>query len=278
MLRPGWLLASFAALPLAVLAAGPDRYELDPVHTRVVFAVDHAGFSRALGAISGSTGTLLFDPDDWRSAQLEVTVPLARLDLGDAKWNASVLASNLLDGERYPQARFVSGRIEPVDPTHARVCGDLSLHGVTRPVCLDVTFNALKRHPLPPFRRTAGFSATAELSRRSFGIDAWPNVIGDTVALTIEAEAVRTQPDTGEADSARPAEPAPGEIDPGQNRNDSNQGNPERDSNPRDSGQRDSGQRDLNQRDSNQREPEPRAPNPAESTTVDPTHPNGVHR
>ncbi|MDQ3056972.1 MAG: YceI family protein, partial [Pseudomonadota bacterium] len=79
----------------------------------------------------------------------------------------------------------------PVDAQHAAVYGTLTLHGVSNEVRLDVTFNALKRHPLPPFRRTAGFSATTTLSRKAFGIDAWPSVIGDSVELRIEAEAVR---------------------------------------------------------------------------------------
>ena len=61
-------------------------------------------------------------------------------------------------------------RWKPVDATHAKVCGELTLRGVTRPLCLDVTLNAVKRHPLPPFRRTAGFSATGALSRADFGI------------------------------------------------------------------------------------------------------------
>ena len=177
-------------LPIGARAA-PDDYSIDPVHTRVVFMVGHAGFSHALGSISGSSGTLRFDRDDWRTAQLDVTVPVTRLDLGDAKWNDAVLASNLLDGKRYPQAHFVSHDIQGIDADHARVCGDLTLHGTTAPVCMDVTFNALKRHPLPPFRRTAGFSATATLSRKAFGITAWPTVIGDEVKLLIEAEAVR---------------------------------------------------------------------------------------
>ncbi len=172
-------------------AAEPLRYALDPVHTRVMLAIGHAGFSQALGTVSGSTGVLAFDPDDWRSARLEVSVPLARLDFGDAKWNAAVLERKLLDAGRYPVATFVSTRIEPKAADAASVCGDLTLHGVTREVCLEVTLNALKRHPLPPFRRTAGFSATATLNRHDFGIDGWPNVIGDCIELRIEAEAVR---------------------------------------------------------------------------------------
>lgn len=207
MLKP-LLVALLLALPGAVLAA-PAQYALDPVHTRVLFAIEHAGFSKALGTVSGSTGTLVFDPDDWRSARLQARVPLQRLDLGDEKWNRAALAHNLLDGARYPEAQFVSTRIEPIDAQHAKVIGQLTLHGVTREVTLDVTLNAVKRHPLPPFRRTAGFSATTTLQRADFGIDAWPSVIGGTVELRIEAEATREGGAKAEPDPAPGAAPAP---------------------------------------------------------------------
>ncbi len=176
------------ALPLGAVAQ-PASYQLDPVHTRVLFAVSHAGFSQALGTVSGSTGSVTFDPDDWSSARLSVSVPMTRLDMGDAGWNRAVDAPALLDVAAHPVATFVSTRIEPKDRDHALVCGTLSLRGIARDTCLDVTFNQLKRISLPPFRRTAGFSATATLSRKDFGIEAWPGVIGDTVALRIEAEA-----------------------------------------------------------------------------------------
>lgn len=214
-------LLAFPALVLTSLAAtaAPVRYALDPVHTRVLFAVEHAGFSKALGTVSGSSGTLVFDPDDWAAATLEVTVPLRRADLGDAKWNEATLARNLLDAERFPDAHFVSTKVEASDATHAKVTGNLTLHGVTRPVTLDVTLNALKRHPLPPFRRTAGFSATATLSRAAFGVDAWKPMIGDTVELRIEAEAVRegradSDDDAGKTtEPAAPEQPAPATTD-----------------------------------------------------------------
>ena len=187
------------ALPALLLgAAAPafaqaQRYELDPVHTRVMFALSHAGYSQAIGTVSGSTGTFAFDPQDWRSARVEVSVPMARLDLGDAKWNKAALAANLLNARDYPQATFSSSRIEPIDDRHASVFGTLTLHGVAREVKLDVTFNQLKRYPLPPFRRTVGFSATTAISRKDFGIDAWPTVIGDRVELRIEAEGRRAR-------------------------------------------------------------------------------------
>ena len=211
-LPPGPCLLLFAALalpsPLLAQAAG---YRLDPVHTRVLFGVSHAGFSTALGTVSGSTGMLVFDPADWRSARLQVEVPLARADMGDARWTRAVLARNMLDSDRHPVATFVSTRVEPVDPTHASVCGTLTLHGIAREQCLDVTFNQLRRDPVPPFRRTAGFSARATLKRSDFGIDAWKSMIGDEVELRMEVEAVRDGDvlDTVDAIDAGPAKEAP---------------------------------------------------------------------
>lgn len=199
---------ALAGLLLATSAAAePAHYRLDPVHTRVLFAVEHAGFSRALGTVSGSTGTLDFDPDDWTTAQLQASVPLTRADLGDAAWNKAALAGNLLDVADHPTAEFVSTRVEPIAPDRARVHGTLTLHGVSREATLEVKLNALKRHPLPPFRRTVGFSATATLSRKAFGVDAWPSVIGDDVELRIEAEAVRARAD-GDDDATDPPETA----------------------------------------------------------------------
>ena len=192
------ILALLALVPSFAASAETAHYELDPVHTRVLFAVSHAGFSQAMGTVSGSHGELWFDPGDWSSAKLTVDVPMDRLDMGDPKWTKAVLAANLLDTAQYPVAHFVSKRIEAVDATHARVCGDLAIRGVARDTCLDVTFNQLKRHPMPPFRRTAGFSATATLSRKDFGITVWPTVIGDTVELRIEAEAVRSARGAGD--------------------------------------------------------------------------------
>ena len=209
-----------AALLLAALAwpgaasAQAARYELDPVHTRVMFELSHAGYSQAIGTVSGSTGTLVFDPEDWSVARVEVSVPLLRLDLGDAKWNRAALGRNLLGGDDHPAATFVSTRVEGIDDKHASVFGTLTLHGVSREVELDVVFNQLERYPLPPWARTVGFSARTTISRKAFGIDAWPTVIGDAVALRIEAEARRVgggdvAEEVEAADAPAPAEPAP---------------------------------------------------------------------
>ena len=188
-IRKWLLLPAIAALLPAAALAQADGYRVDPVHTRVAFAIDHAGYSTALGAISGTTGAIAFDPEDWRSARVDVEIPLQRLDLGDDDWNRA--AKRMLDADRHPVARFVSDAVEPVDATHAAVCGTLTFHGQSRPLCLQATFNQLKRQSLPPFRRTLGFSATAMLFRGEFGIDSWMSMVGDAVELRIELEAHR---------------------------------------------------------------------------------------
>ena len=181
-----------------------DAYALDPVHTRVALAVDHAGFSRAIGTVSGTTGQLRFTAGGWSNASVVAEVPLSRLDFGDADWNRAVAARGLLDSERHPLARFVSTRIEVVDARRARIHGALSLRGVTRDVVLDAILNGQRRHPLPPFRRTIGFSATTTLSRADFGSTAWSSVIGDAVELRIEVEAVRSRDDSAPPATATP--------------------------------------------------------------------------
>lgn len=194
---PRFRIPAFAlCLPALCLAAAsprgeaaPASYTLDPVHTRVVLAVDHAGFSKALGAVSGATGVLVFDPEDWPAARIEVSIPLQGLDFGDADWNRTVLGRHLLHARRHPEASFVSTRVEADGEDRARVYGDLTLRGVTREIRLDVVLNRLQRHPMPPYRRTVGFSASVVLHRADFGIDAWKTLIGDEVELRIEAEA-----------------------------------------------------------------------------------------
>lgn len=180
-----------AILPVAANAA-PADYRLDPVHTRVVFFVDHAGLSQAIGTFSGITGTLRFDPDDWRSAHVEARIPIASLDMGDADWNRQMLARRFFDAARHPEAHFVSTAVEPLDANRARITGQLRLRDVSRQVTLDVTLNALKRHPMT-HRRAAGFSATGALLRQDFGLVAFPSMIGNRVELRLEAEALRTR-------------------------------------------------------------------------------------
>jgi len=200
----------FLLLVSAPVVAAPAVYTLDPTHTRIAFAVDHDGYSKVIGTFARSTGTLWFDPQDWRRARVEVQIDLATLDLGDADFNARILQRDYLDGRRHPQARFVSNAVEPLSATTARVHGTLSLRGLELPVTLEVTLNRLARSGWS-LRRTVGFSATATLYRSAFGMTAHRNAVGNEVLLRIEVEAVRTRQrrQSTPADQAVPINPAP---------------------------------------------------------------------
>lgn len=174
------------------------RYEIDPVHTRLSFACRHLEFSSALGTFAHPTGTLWFDGKDWSTAKVDVRIDIASLDLGDAEWNKRMLKRDFFNAEKFPQAHFVSTKVEPVDDKHAKVTGDLTLRGKTVPVTLDVTLNDVGRHPYT-FKNTAGFSARATLARSEFGMISLPNVVGGKVELRIEVEATRAK-DEGDAE------------------------------------------------------------------------------
>lgn len=177
----------------APAVAQVEPWRLDPVHTRVLFRVEHAGFSQALGIFPDVQGELFFDPDDWTSARLDVQIPLGKLEIGDADWRDKLLSSTWLHAQEQAIARFRSTRVEATGKDQARVLGALTLKGVSHEVTLDVRLNKLARNPLT-FKRTAGFSATAVLDRRDFGMAEWPNVVGQQVQLEIQAEAVRFTP------------------------------------------------------------------------------------
>jgi polyisoprenoid-binding protein YceI len=181
-------LALLLSAPMA--QAAPHDYRIDPVHSRIVFTIDHLGFSSAIGTFSAPDGWVRFDPRDWGSAQVEVEIPVARIDLGDTDWNERMLRRGFFDAQRHPRARFVSTRIEPLDATHALIHGELTLRGVTRPISLDARLNRRGRHPLT-LRQTAGFSAVTAFNRSDFGMNAWKSMVGDRVELRIEVEATR---------------------------------------------------------------------------------------
>ena len=191
-LSGGIALAALALLLAMPTPAAPRDYAIDPLHTRIVFAIDHLGFSEALGTFSGPVGRLRFDPEDWRSAEVDVEIPVQRLDLGDEKWNARMLRRDFLDAGRHPVARFRSTEVIPQGEDRARVIGLLDLRGVQREVSLDVRLNKLGRNPLT-LRRTVGFSASATLRRSDFGLRAQTDTVGDVVTLTLQVEATASR-------------------------------------------------------------------------------------
>ncbi|MGN6654231.1 MAG: YceI family protein [Rhodanobacter sp.] len=190
-----WSLAAML-LPLAAHAAA-DAWRYDTVHSQVVFSISHNGYSRPFGRLHIARGWLRFDPDDWSTAATELDVDLASLDMGDADWNKAVCKPALLDCARQRYAHFRSTGVTRTDDRHGVLHGELSLHGVTRPLDLVFTFNRAAR-TIYERHEVAGFSATASLDRNDFGITAFPNSIGAHVSVWLELEATREQPSTRE--------------------------------------------------------------------------------
>lgn len=181
--------ACIGCLVAPTAPAAQEHFVIDPVHTRIEFRVEHLGLSHSIGTFSGANGTLDFDPSDWRDAKLDVSIPLDRLDMGNDAWKKKVLSDAFLDSAKQPIAHFVATSVAPIDKTHAKVTGTLSLRGRDSTVVLDVTLNALKRSLYTQFRKTSGFSATATLHRKELGMDAYPDAVGQDVTIAIEAEA-----------------------------------------------------------------------------------------
>ncbi len=184
-----WCLAA-TLLPLASAHAAADGWRYDTVHSQVVFSISHNGYSRPFGRLHIARGWLRFDPDDWSTAATELDIDLASLDMGDTDWNQAVCKPALLDCANHRYAHFRSTGVERKDEHHGVLHGELSLHGVTRPLELAFTFNRAAR-TLYESHEVAGFSATASLDRNDFGITANHNSIGANVSVWLELETIR---------------------------------------------------------------------------------------
>ena len=199
-------LACTALLSAAGAAsAAPRDYRFDTVHTQVFFSTSHLGYSHPSGRLRVSAGFVRFDADDWKTAQVDVTVDVASLDMGDAAWNDKLRSREFLAAERYPTARFVSKSVEKTGERSGVVHGALTLLGATRPLDLAVTFNKAGVDPYT-FRSTIGFSASASLKRSAFGMVKYLPDVGDVVDLRIEVEGLRDR------DAQENAAPAPNQT------------------------------------------------------------------
>lgn len=166
------------------------NYEIDPDHVSVIFKVDHFGFSNYVGRFNKVDAALDFDPAAPADSTLNVAIAAASVDSLNRFVNDQLKGPAMFDAEGHPQITFLSREIEIKSESAARVKGDLTLRGVTRPVTLDVVFNGGGTNPLTQ-RDTLGFSATTKFRRSEFGLGAWIPAVGDEVSVEIEAEFVR---------------------------------------------------------------------------------------
>lgn len=178
-------LAEPAATDLARLEGG--SFVLDRSHARLLFSFNHFGFSTSYGLFPGLEATLQFDPKAPAAGKLEATVDLSSVDTTVAKLDEHMKAATFFDVAKYPKATFKSTKITVTGPTTGVITGDLTLHGVTRPVTLDATFNGGGTSPATK-AYVLGFNATGHIMRSEFGLNLYVPMVGDDVLLTISTE------------------------------------------------------------------------------------------
>ena len=167
-------------------AVKPGVYKVEPGHTRVLFSVSHLGFTTWYGDFTGASGQLSLDPAHPAASQLEVSVPTASLTTTNAKLDGELKGADWFDAARFPTITFKSRTVTPTGPASADVAGDLTLHGVTRPVTLHARFNGAGVNPLDK-AYTAGFEVSGEIRRSDFGVTKYVPLVGDQVQLIISA-------------------------------------------------------------------------------------------
>lgn len=175
----------------ADLPAG--HYVLDKTHAALTAKLKHMGFSNYTLRFTKLDADFHYDPKAPEATKLNVTVDPASLDTATgadafgAKFNKELTGDGWLEVAKYPTITFTSTAINVGDGQHGTVTGDLTLHGVTKPVTLDVMFNGVGSGMIPLTTRT-GFSATTTIKRSEFGVSKYAPLIADDVTLNIEVE------------------------------------------------------------------------------------------
>ncbi|HXO99918.1 MAG TPA: YceI family protein [Luteibacter sp.] len=169
-------------------AAAPVTYKLDPGHTMVLFSWNHFGFSNPTANLGQVDGTLVYDEKDPSKATVEATLPLAGLDTFVPKLDEHLKSADFLDAAKFPSVTFKSTKVVPAGKGKLKVTGDLTVHGVTKPVTLDVTLNNVGPHPMMKVQ-TIGFDATTTIKRSDFGVGAYVPNVSDDIKIRITTEA-----------------------------------------------------------------------------------------
>ena len=187
------VLAGALSLPAA---AATSTWQIDPNHSAAQFAVRHLAISTVRGAFTKVSGTVQFDDKDIAKSSVDVTIEAASVDTRVADRDKDLRSERFFDVEKYPTLTFKSTRVEQTEPGKLKVTGDLTIHGVTKQVVLDV------EGPTAPVKdpwgnQRAAANATTKINRQDFGVkwnakmDNGGLVVGDDVAITIDVELVQ---------------------------------------------------------------------------------------
>ena len=170
--------------------AASNRWNIDPVHSAVNFRVRHLGISWVNGAFRQWSAEFVYDPAHPEASSVTAHIQTASIDTQNPRRDAD-LKQNYLYADSFPEITFVSRRVDADRPEHLRITGDLTMHGVTRPVLLDTDVGGIVSTPRG---RRAAFSATTTLDRKDFGMTfsgviEGVRVVGDEVRISIDIEA-----------------------------------------------------------------------------------------
>jgi len=192
-MKPNLALAAVIAalvIPPAALSAvgGPEAvqpgvYVIDSKETLVRYATLHMGLNEFWGTFPGATGTLTIDPAAVEAAKLDVTVPVASVETTNRKLNGLFFSDQFFDADKYPKMHFVSTRVTRTGERTAKVAGDLTMHGITKPILLDVTFNGAGPNAFSKVL-TLGFKGEGVVKRSDFGMGKYVPIVSDETTIT----------------------------------------------------------------------------------------------
>jgi polyisoprenoid-binding protein YceI len=181
------------ALTLAATAAAQaGTWQIDPNHSAAQFSVRHLGVSTVRGAFSKVTGSANHDPADPSKDSLEATIDANSVDTRVDMRDKDLRSPNFLDVQKYPTITFHSRQAKVVGAGKLQFMGDLTIHGVTKQVVLEVDgpSAAIKD---PWGNQRIGASASTKITRQDFGVNGAPGVVGDEITITIDVELIQPQ-------------------------------------------------------------------------------------
>jgi polyisoprenoid-binding protein YceI len=183
-LLPAAAMAQMGGSPTTPVPAG--TYKVDSHHTLAAFAINHMGFNDFYGVIPNATGTLMLDPANPSADMLDISLPTAGISTTNSVLDGELKDPSWLDAAKYPDIHFTATKVTQTGAHTAHIDGNLTLHGVTKPVALDATFGGAGTNPLTK-TFTIGFSATGMFKRSDFGVTKYVPLIGDDIHLLITA-------------------------------------------------------------------------------------------
>lgn len=178
------LLAAFAAPAFAA----PTTYTIDPNHSQVRFGWTHFEFSNIEARFNDVAGTFTYDPENVAASSVEATIGIASVDSGVAKLDEHLQSPDFFDTAKFGTATYKSTAVSESGSGKLKVDGELTVHGVTRPVSLDVTINKIGPHGMTK-KPSAGFDATTSLKRSDFGVGLYAPNVSDEIRIEITIEA-----------------------------------------------------------------------------------------